>query len=308
VVRAGALGDVLLLRGALAGLQVGGLDVTLLAPRLPGQLLLGIGARRLWPWEGPDVARLFADPGSLPPALVARLREVNSALAVTRDPSLLAVLRRYVSRVVALDPTPPSGIHAARWLLEAARELGAPGGVRVPPLVGSPSDREHAGEILRALPPGFPALHPGSGSPRKNWPVERYAALARALAPDAPFALVGGPADDEVLAHITPLAPGAIVLRNLPLGVLGTVLAEASVFVGNDSGITHLAAAFGAPTLALFGPTDPLNWAPVGERVQALRAARGELQQLDTHVVVEAASRLRCEARARRAGSPDDRR
>ena len=54
-------------------------------------------------------------------------------------------------------------------------------------------------------------------------------------------------------------------------------LASARVYIGNDSGITHLAAAAGVPVVAVFGPTDPEIWAPRGERVQVLRGALGEI-------------------------------
>jgi ADP-heptose:LPS heptosyltransferase len=67
--------------------------------------------------------------------------------------------------------------------------------------------------------------------------------------------------------------PGAVCARDLPPRVLGPLLAQSGSFVGNDSGVTHLAAASGARTLALFGPTDPAQWAPVGPAVKALRAA-----------------------------------
>src|SRR5439155_1522536 len=83
-----------------------------------------------------------------------------------------------------------------------------------------------------------------------------------------PWLLVEGPAD---VTPVAPLArrPGAVVARGLGLRTLGAVLARAGLFIGHDSGVSHLAAAWHAPTLALFGPTDPALWAPVGPRVRA---------------------------------------
>ena len=81
-----------------------------------------------------------------------------------------------------------------------------------------------------------------------------------------------------------PVAP--CVARELPLRVLGAVLARAGLYVGNDSGVSHLAAACGAPTLALFGPTDPALWAPVGPRVRPSRGRPGgglELERRTAH-------------------------
>jgi ADP-heptose:LPS heptosyltransferase len=77
--------------------------------------------------------------------------------------------------------------------------------------------------------------------------------------------------------------------HHLPLRVLGALLARAALYVGNDSGVTHLAAAWGAPTLALFGPTDPAQWAPLGPRVRTLRAPDGRMPSLGVASVLEAA-------------------
>ncbi len=64
--------------------------------------------------------------------------------------------------------------------------------------------------------------------------------------------------------------------------------------MGNDSGVTHLAAAAGAPTLALFGPTDPATWAPLGPRVEVARSPDGTMSGLTPALVTSAAKRLRC--------------
>ncbi len=72
-----------------------------------------------------------------------------------------------------------------------------------------------------------------------------------------------------------------MVARALPLRVLGALLSRAGVFVGNDSGVSHLAAATGAPTLALFGPTDPGLWSPLGQRVRVLRGAECRIEAIE---------------------------
>jgi ADP-heptose:LPS heptosyltransferase len=74
--------------------------------------------------------------------------------------------------------------------------------------------------------------------------------------------------------------------------VLGAVLARAGVYVGNDSGVSHLAAAWGARVLALFGPTDPAQWAPVGPRVRVLRAKDTKMESLPLEEVERAASTI----------------
>ncbi len=82
---------------------------------------------------------------------------------------------------------------------------------------------------------------------------------------------------------------GSVVARDWPVRTLGAALSRAGLFLGNDSGASHLAAASGAPTLALFGPTDPARWAPVGPSVATLRAPGGVLANLSVDAVAEVA-------------------
>jgi len=160
-------------------------------------------------------------------------------------------------------------------------------------LAWSETDHEDARERTRGLPPGFVAVHPGSGSPTKNWPIERFAAVARRLAAGQPWLLVLGPAE----AQMSELE-GSVVARNWPVRTLGAALSRAGVFVGNDSGASHLAAASGAPTLALFGPTDPALWAPVAPSVATLCAPRGVPSDLTVDEVERVAQRLRATSAA----------
>ena len=148
----------------------------------------------------------------------------------------------------------------------------ASGPVDVPILSFTDTECGDAADLTHALVPRFLAVHPGSGSPSKNWPTSRFLEAAGRLAGPEPWLLVAGPAEAGLEAP-----RGAILAREWPLRVLGAALARAGLFLGNDSGVSHLAAAAGAPTLALFGPTDPALWAPVGPRVTTLRAPGGSL-------------------------------
>ena len=141
------------------------------------------------------------------------------------------------------------------------------------------------------------AVHPGSGSRAKNWPVERFFEAARRLSGGRPWLLVLGPAEEDVVAP-----PGAILAQGWPVRTLGAALARAGLFLGNDSGVAHLAAASGAKTLALFGPTDPAQWAPVGRAVATLRASSGEVSDLGIGEVMDAALSLRSAASALPSG------
>ncbi|MBK1662160.1 glycosyltransferase family 9 protein [Paracraurococcus ruber] len=123
------------------------------------------------------------------------------------------------------------------------------------------------------LPDRFALLVPGAspGRPGKRWPAERYAELAAAL--PVPAAVVGGPAERPLAAAILARAPGAVDLTGRTgYAALGAVARRAEFAVGNDTGPTHLIAAAGCPTLALFGPdSDPALCAPRGRAVAVLR-------------------------------------
>jgi hypothetical protein len=102
---------------------------------------------------------------------------------------------------------------------------------------------------------GFAVIHPFSGGARKNWPLARF----RAVADQLPMPVVWCAGPEETLDGATKFAD---------LGGLIRWLAGARVFLGNDSGIAHVAAACGVPVVAVFGPTDPGVWAPRGHRVR----------------------------------------
>ena len=118
------------------------------------------------------------------------------------------------------------------------------------------------------------ALHPGSGSRKKAWTTGSFVKLAEKLFSDhqAQILVPIGPADTEVAEDYFKCIsfPGSIPIANLPLDELAAILKQCAVYVGNDSGITHLAAAMGTPVVALFGPTDRLVWGPRGKCVSIL--------------------------------------
>jgi heptosyltransferase-2 len=135
----------------------------------------------------------------------------------------------------------------------------------------------------------FVAIHPGSGSAKKNWPVERWLELARAMIADGHRLVVfGGEADQEILGVIDrEFAKGTIdFARDLPLPMVASVLARAQRYFGHDTGVTHIAAAVGIPATVLFGPTDPSVWAPRGENVRVVTAPKGELRELEVRDVI----------------------
>ncbi len=311
IARAGALGDLLLLRRALAALRRGGHAVTLLAPA-PGALLVGAGAAEVdahLDWDAKDAATLLGG-GRLPAgALREALARCDVALAYSRSVALAHGLARLVPLSLACDPQPPDDVHAAHWLARPLATIGLDVGSAPPERRPTSEDLDAARPWLERLGEGFLALHPGSGSRGKNWPFERFLELADRLARDEPWLLALGPAE-AALAGATRAGQAAleraVVARDVPLRVLAALLSRAGRYVGNDSGVTHLAAACGAPTLALFGPSDPRVWAPDAPGAVALRAPTPALETLTLDAVERAARglavRLTSATRAPRAG------
>jgi hypothetical protein len=281
VVRAGALGDVLLLRRAIASLAASGRRVGLLAPGC-GSVLLGSGSGdvdTLLSWDSAEAASLLTQDGPAPGPLRDALAAFDLAVVYSRSAPLAASLGRVIPRVVTHDPVPGSAGHASEWLCRPLDVLGIEKVKAPPPWTASAAERALAAPVLAAVPEGFVAVHPGSGSAQKNWPAARFVELVEILAPDRPWLLVEGPADDASAAVLRQ-HPRAIPASGLEPRTLGAVLGQAGLYVGNDSGVTHLAAACGAPTVALFGPTDPTVWSPLGPRVHIVQSPTRRMADL----------------------------
>jgi len=269
----------------VACLHRSGHRVALLAPHDAGSALVGPGpgeVRRLLPWESARIAELFTEAGPSA-ALRETLGGFDAAVAFSRDADLARNLGAVIPRLVVHDPMPPAGSgHAAEWLARAVSSL-APCAEGPPVLEATSDEADRAAALVRDLPPRFLAVHPGSGSPSKTWPADRFARLLDALGADR-FLLVEGPADAAAAAALRGRG-GAVLARGLTARVLGAALARAAAFVGSDSGVSHLAAAWGAPTMALFGPTDPGVWSPVGPRVTVLRSPHARMDGIGVDVV-----------------------
>lgn len=296
LVRSGALGDVLLLRRTVARLRAAGCDVHLLAPSGAGPALVGGGGFEVAGWTPSDAAAcapLWAPGGGCPPDIVRLAGPDALAVAFTGSADVAANLALAGTRVVSRRPEPPAGRHAAEWLCGALDEAGFPDLAGPEPILSlADAERAAARPWLDRLPARFVAVHAGSGSARKNWPAARFADAARSLAGGEPFLWVEGPADAPTEPRALDI-PTWVRARDLPLRTLAAVLARASVYLGNDSGVSHLAAAAGTPTVAVFGPTDPVQWSPRGPFVLAVRAESGRLSDVSADDVAAAAGRIR---------------
>ena len=180
-------------------------------------------------------------------------------------------------RGVCVPPRPPAGhsMHVTRFLWAALREQGVHLPARIPqPHPGGPKHdgRGRQGRVGNGV--SAVALHPGSGSPRKNLPLGCWLKTAKILEKrgDAPIWVLG-PAETELK---TALEQDGTPARRLwhtdDLTALAAKLEAVHGLIGHDSGISHMAAFLGVPVLAVFGPSDPRRWRPWGARVKVLRA------------------------------------
>jgi len=194
------------------------------------------------------------------------------------------------AKVAAVHPIPPPGWNrpAAAWILgETARQLGLDAPADDRPQIPLPSALvESARAILveRGVRGPFAAIHPGSGSRAKNWPMDRFVEVAQRLRRTGRDVVwLVGPAERD---RGTRPPETETVLSDLPLDLVAGVLTQADLYLGNDSGATHLAAAVRGPggrrtpTVALFGPTDPQVWAPRGPHVRVVRSPDGTMDGL----------------------------
>jgi heptosyltransferase-3 len=200
------------------------------------------------------------------------------------DQLFLANLERCEPGDILTHPSrvpPDFDAPAARHFAAILRPLGLELGEDVASdLFPSPADDDGARAFLSGLDPGtrLVAIHPGSGGENKVWPAESWAELGRRLCegrPEIRLLLVEGEADAEPARFLAEAWRDLPVIRArlLPLSILAAVLKSAALYLGHDSGITHLAAASrrDLPVIALFGPTDPKIWAPPRAGVQVMK-------------------------------------
>ena len=308
VIRGGAIGDFILTLPA----------IKLLRENFPGAHLEILGYRHIIALaegrayadatrsiEYGPMAGFFVPRSVLAPDLVEYFASFQQVVSYLFDPDgfFEANLRRAgVKNLLPAYAKIDDSEHAARQLARPLQSLALYIEDHAATVHPSAEDAAFADEFLGANDAPVIALHPGSGSPRKNWPLENWIALGTwllARAPQPRLLLIGGEADHAQLDALTAAWRGAPVLpaRDLPLPHLAALLARCRLFLGHDTGISHLAAAAGAPCLLLFGPTDPAVWAPANPHVSLIAAPSGDLAALPIAAVQTELARRLGEAR-----------
>ena len=294
IIHPGSLGDALLSLSAIRALRASlpGRRIGLLAGREVGGLLLAAGEiDRLFPLEGDALASLLAGPAqprSQWPAgesFCDWLSRGDLAVGWMADPDgrLAGRLSELgVGRVMVRSPHSEDcrATHQADRFMETVQEALSTGfqvgRLRLPEevLATARARLETVGALRQPKQP-LVFVHPGSGSPHKCSEPALSACLVGWLRTrGAVPMLVGGPADSEQLEEVADLCAGPPpVFQGLDLLSVGGLLAQADLFLGHDSGLTHLAAALHVSTIAIFGPTDCNRWAPTGPHVTVLNGA-----------------------------------
>ena len=302
VIRGGAIGDFILTLPALRALReaypdahieiLGYKHIAALAEdRFYAQAIRSI--------EYGPLSGFFAKNSELSAELVGYFGTFDLIISYLYDPDRIfeSNLRQCGAENLVRGPAKiiEKGDHAARQLARPIEELG----IRVIDLAEkiflSAEDRQLAREFLQSSSQPIIAIHPGSGSNTKNWPLRNWIELFSNNcrlpgAKDEPgqmgerlsLLVVSGEADKAQIAQFEHAWKDRDVrfAKNVPLPHLAAIL-EHTIFIGHDSGISHLAAAAGAKSILLFGPTDPNIWAPRNENVQVVAAPSGRLDDLE---------------------------
>jgi lipopolysaccharide heptosyltransferase III len=325
VIFPGALGDLMCLMPALAAISRRHRDasIELMARFELARLVAGRSVvARAHSIDAREVGELFSDEEEEKGRrFFGEFDRIYSFFA-SDDPRFRARLSAATDADVSFHPFRPDGDgHVSEGYLRAIGEDASPIDARLEP---TPDDLAAASRVLaesKCDGSNLIVIFPGSGSPAKNWPVDKFlkvsvmlasesgilrsadSALNDTSASSADTALDDTDGGDERHSCVVILGPaetsmepifreaGVTVLKDLELPTVAAIARLATAFVGNDSGVSHLAAAVGASGVAIFGPTDPARWRPLGSG--QIIILRGEpIDSVEVRDVAEAISKF----------------
>lgn len=273
VIRGGALGDFLLTLPAVAGLRKNWpqAQIEMVVAKKFGELVTGPGAvDAVRPIDRPGLAGFYATEGVLDPDWCDYFSEFDLTISYLFDPDGIFARNWQrgggTGRYLALDPRNPPE-QAWRYLARPLKELGLEPQC-AQRLYGSmlSATREKMRKGRRVV------IHPGSGSPKKNWPLSHWVESLEQCGIDSSLEVTWlfGEAESTLLGKLPEKwmsSPHRVVYQK-PLSEVFSTLRNADLFLGHDSGVSHLAAWTGVRCGLLFGPTDPKIWGPPGEGVR----------------------------------------
>lgn len=295
VIRPGAIGDALLTFPILKLLKEhytnAHIRLVSNAQVLPLALAFGV-SEEVFDFQDIQWSELFAANGICTPTTRELSGQTDLVICWLRDPD--GIIERNlraagVKHLIIAPGRPPEGerIHIVDYLAHTVglQNVGAQ--------FISPSTLWLTRPDCKETFKQYVAIHPGSGGEQKCWPISSFAAVIKQLwQQNHPVLLLEGPADTERLRGLlqllsSPPMPEMLkILANAPLLEVARHLRQCKLYLGNDSGITHLAAMLGVPTVAIFGPSDPAVWRPIGPSVIVIRERT--LEDVSVDVVMEA--------------------
>ena len=271
VIFPGALGDLMCAMPALAAIsrRHPGTSIELMAREELARLAMGRSVvARAHSIDRREVSALFEESSREP----SRSREFFSqfdriySFFAADDARFRAALIASTKGAVSFHPFRPDGAgHVAEAYLQSIGESNPWLGESklIQPNLSDVGDAKAALRSSGCDIAKLMVIFPGSGSQKKNWPARNFIRLALNLSKSASPVVVLGPAEEN-LAVVFRKA-GLPVIEDLALGTVAAIARIASCFVGNDSGVSHLAATVGARGVVIFGPTDPARWRPLGQ-------------------------------------------
>ena len=309
VIRGGAIGDFVVTLPALRLLREGFPESHL--ELLGYQHIVSLAKERYYAdasrsIEYSALASFFTKHGELDEELCRYFAGFQLIVSYLYDPDLIFaenLATAGVKHLVVGSPKLEEGEYAAVQLARPLESLGQYLTDMHPRLYPNGADLAAAKALFPAEWAGKPllALHPGSGSPKKNWPAHRWLHLLNTLLEqqdERRAVILGGEADAVPLAAMKEglrekiAKERVLVFEDLALTTVAGLLAGCQLYLGHDSGISHLAAAAGAPSILLFGPSSASVWAPRSKNVALICSDRPDMGGIHPETVREVAQSL----------------
>ncbi len=268
VIHHGALGDLVVTFPLFKALKGAGLEIHLLCQGHLGILAQSLGlVQKAHALESAHFASLYKDA----PNEKAKdaLNVCDVMLAIIRSDTWVSDISRFFKKPIHRippQPEPTSRTHVSSHLLLSCEKTGLIKSFEYMPRKDPARILDLKTETKKIW------IHPGAGSLKKRWPLSRFIETAvqlRAKGWDPAFLF--GPAEFSLEPILKDAAPAFRIFQTGEVTELAKLLKTAWAFIGNDSGVSHLAAFLGLATLAIFGPTDPARWRPLGPSVAVVQ-------------------------------------
>ncbi len=241
-----------------------------------------------------NIAHFFSRSPQFSTEQVEYIRSFELIFSYLHDPNGLVqenLLLAGARQVIYGSPLVQDPVHAVDHLLKPLESLAIYNQGAIPELQIGDAGRDWAKNWLktRGIEPPFWLLHAGSGSPKKNWPVDRFIQLGEYIANKAgqPVLYLLGEADNEIREQLVGKISSEHLLEGLSLVEVARLCSISRAYIGNDSGITHIASATGIPVVALFGPSATIQWAPRGRHVELIDSESGCMSDISVEMLLD---------------------